>query len=112
MTILDATSPIAGAQDPRDATQHKAATVADATQQFESILLKQMLQALERTTKVSPEGAGAGQSLYGSIIVDVVADSIANSGGLGLGQMMERAIDLDSKPQPRPGPWAKPKAVP
>ncbi len=56
-----------------------------AAMQFERMLLRTMLSQLEKS--IHPGGSGsspAGGSLYSSMIVDALADSIANAGGIGL----------------------------
>lgn len=65
-----------------------------AARDFEAVFLRQMLSCLERTTKVSSQGrSDAGQSTYGSMIVDVVAEAVAKAGGLGLADVMAHAMD-------------------
>lgn len=67
--------------------------IQGAARDFEAVFLRQMLSCLERTTKVSSKGRGdAGQSTYGSMIVDVVAEAVAKAGGLGLGDVLAKAM--------------------
>jgi Rod binding domain-containing protein len=80
--------------DPSDAhSVGESAKVKQASRDFETVFLRQMLVALERTTKASDKGpAVAGQQAYGSMIVEAVADAVARSGGIGLGVLLERAL--------------------
>jgi len=59
----------------------------EAAREFEAALLREMLQCLEKTTKFG-EKVSAGQSQYGSMVVDTVADAISKSGGVGLSQRL------------------------
>ena len=44
-----------------------------------------MLSSLERTTKIgSTNSLAAGQSAYGSMVVDALSDALSASGGIGL----------------------------
>ncbi|HEY5957025.1 MAG TPA: hypothetical protein VIV60_10750 [Polyangiaceae bacterium] len=67
--------------------------ILQAAQDFEAVFLRQMLSALERTTKVGDKGPNVpGQQAYGSMIVDTVANAIAQSGGIGLSQVLAKAL--------------------
>ena len=81
--------------------QKRAAKLSDATQQFESMLLRRVLSALEKTARVSSTGAGpAGASAYGSMVVEALSDAIAQAGGMGL------ARDMASQLQPAPSSFS------
>jgi Rod binding domain-containing protein len=60
-----------------------------AARQFEAMMLKRMLSSLEKTTKLD---SGKGTSMYGSMIVDAMADAIVGSGGLGLSKIIEQTL--------------------
>lgn len=64
-----------------------------AARDFEQIFVRQMLKSVEKTTAA---GAGAtksaGQSTYGSMIVDSLSESITSAGGLGLSEMIARSM--------------------
>ncbi len=60
----------------------------EAAGQFEAMLVKQMLGSLEGTTKVQNGSTVAGQSTYGSMIVDSVAGSVTGGAGLGLAKQL------------------------
>lgn len=56
---------------------------ADAARAFESLLLRQLLQA---SGAFRPQGSGAGAGLHADLFVDALADALAQAGGLGIGQ--------------------------
>lgn len=74
------------AQKPPSAEALKAA------QQFEALLLRHVLKSLEKTTKIGASSENS-PSAYRSMIVDALADGIAQSGGLGLAEMIARSLD-------------------
>ncbi len=68
----------------------------DAASQFEAVFLRQMLSSLEKT--VSIEGnKGAGTNLYGSMLVDAVADAISRAGGIGIAPMLKNSLEPQLK---------------
>jgi peptidoglycan hydrolase FlgJ len=66
----------------------------DAAQKFEAIFLRQMLSGLEKTNNIgksgSPQGGAGG--IYGSMMVNSLAESISRSGGIGLADVIVRAL--------------------
>ena len=67
--------------------------VLKAAKEFESIFVRQMLRSLEKTTAAGGSAKPtAGQSTYGSMIVDSLADSISKGGGLGLADVVARSM--------------------
>lgn len=67
----------------------QAERLQQAAKQFEAMMLKRMLSSLEKTTKLD---SSKGTSMYGSMIVDAMADAIVGSGGLGLAKMIEQTL--------------------
>ena len=65
--------------------------LGDAARQFEAVFLRQILSSLERAASVQG-GKAAGSNLYGSMLVDAVADSISRSGGMGLASMLVKSL--------------------
>jgi Rod binding domain-containing protein len=52
-----------------------------------------MLKSLEKTTAAGGNAkATAGQSTYGSMIVDSLSESISKGGGLGLADILARSM--------------------
>ena len=68
------------------------AKILQAARQFEALLLKRMLASLERTTKVDGGAGPAGASAYGSMVVEALADAVAQAGGLGLATQMTEEL--------------------
>jgi peptidoglycan hydrolase FlgJ len=64
-----------------------------AAKGFESIFVRQMLKSLEKTTAAGGNAKStAGQSTYGSMIVDSLSESISKGGGLGLAEVLARSM--------------------
>jgi Rod binding domain-containing protein len=64
-----------------------------AAKDFESIFVRQMLKSLEKTTAAGGNAKPtAGQSTYGSMIVDTLSESISKGGGLGLADVVARSM--------------------
>jgi len=89
-----------------------------AAKDFEAIFVRQMLKSVEKTTAAGGSAKPtAGQSTYGSMIVDSLSDSIAKGGGLGLADVVARsmmAAHTVSRPAAVPGgpPGAAPTPAP
>jgi Rod binding domain-containing protein len=64
----------------------------NSARQFEAIFLRQMLSCLEKTTSVQG-GKDAGSKLYGSMMVDAVADAVSRAGGIGLAAMLTKTLE-------------------
>jgi len=82
-----------------------------AAKDFESIFVRQMLKSLEKTTAAGGNAKPtAGQSTYGSMIVDTLSDSISKAGGLGLADVVARSM-MAAHPASKPASGAAPAAV-
>jgi Rod binding domain-containing protein len=69
----------------------------EAARQFEAVFLRVMLSSLERTTKIgSGSSISAGQSTYGSMVVDALSDALSASGGIGLQQALLQGLQQES----------------
>src|SRR5205085_1240687 len=86
-----ATAPVASPAEDKKLHQAK-----DAAQKFEAIFLRQMLSGLEKTNKIGQSGGsktgGSAGGIYGSMMVNSLADSISQSGGVGLADVILRAL--------------------
>src|SRR6187551_588790 len=93
-------------------------SVLKAAKDFESIFVRQMLKSLEKTTAAGGNAKPtAGQSTYGSMIVDTLSESISKGGGLGLADVVARSMmaanTLGKAPASPPGaPGATPTPAP
>jgi Rod binding domain-containing protein len=74
----------------------KPAEAAKVPQQFESILLRQFLS--ESMKPLLQEGP-AGQ-VYGYLLTDSLAESVAGGGGLGLCSILQAQLGTDTHAQP------------
>ena len=70
---------------------HADKRLEEASRQFEAVLLRQMLSSLGRATG-GTSGQAGGSTIYGSMVVDAVADAVSQAGGLGLGSMLTKAL--------------------
>ena len=70
----------------------EAKRLGDAARQFEAVFLRQMLSCLEKTASMQG-GKDAGSNLYGSMMVDAVADAVSRAGGIGLGAMLTKSLE-------------------
>ena len=71
--------------------KNESKKLGDAARQFEAVFLRQILSSVERAASVQG-GKAAGSNLYGSMLVDAVADSISRSGGMGLASMLVKSL--------------------
>ena len=74
--------------------QPSAEDVKKAAKQFEAILVRQLLApAVEPMMNGSLGGAPvSGGGVYGYMLTDVLANSISQGGGLGLGRILESQL--------------------
>ena len=73
-----------------------------AAREFEAVFVRKILAALEKTTRFGGDSAlSAGADVYSSMMVGALADSVAASGGIGLGDLIARALDAHG-PAPKP----------
>jgi Rod binding domain-containing protein len=76
------------------ASAHDKQEILKAAREFESIFLRSLLAPLEKTTQVGKSGSlSAGQSAYGSMVVGAMADTLSNVGGIGLAEVIARALN-------------------
>lgn len=70
------------------------AAIGKAVQQFEAIILRQLLEPSIRPVMSGGLGGGddAGGGIYGYMLTDALAGSIAKGGGLGLAHVLEQQL--------------------
>ena len=68
--------------------------IKDASQQFESVFLTNMLEEMFSGIQEQdgPLGAGEAQSAWRSMLVEQYADSIAKNGGVGVADHVQREL--------------------
>jgi peptidoglycan hydrolase FlgJ len=93
MTVLASASAVTS-PSVQATPDERPARLQQAARQFEAIFLRQMLATLGKTARMSGSTQGAATSMYGSMVVDVMADAVAAAGGLGLGDILARDLDV------------------
>ena len=91
MNISTLSSDLASASVPRDQAgqpENDPAKVAHATQQFEGVLLRQILSESMKPLL----DKGPGSQVYGYFLTGSLADSIGKAGGLGLGHVLQSQL--------------------
>jgi flagellar protein FlgJ len=69
------------------------AQLVEAARQFDAVFVRIVLSSLEKTTKMGgSSGLSAGQSTYGSMVVDTVSDAVTRAGGTGLADKLIEAL--------------------
>jgi Rod binding domain-containing protein len=79
------------AKNPKLTEQQK---IAEASRQFEAILLKQVLESSQKTvikSKLTEDSTSSG--IYHDMVTAQLADSISKSGKFGLSQTFEHQLD-------------------
>jgi flagellar protein FlgJ len=90
-------------QQTADATA--TAEQRHAAQQFEAMFLRQLLGNLGKSGGLG--GSGAGAEVYGSMMVGALADTASEGGGIGLAEIVLKAMlpvggSGAAKPAPAP----------
>jgi Rod binding domain-containing protein len=87
-------SPLLGVADPATVKQSMQArspqeAAKAAAQQFEAILVRQLLgDAMKPVLGSTPGSEAPGSDVYQYLVTDIVAQSVAQGGGLGLAKML------------------------
>jgi Rod binding domain-containing protein len=93
MNPLSPLSSATGAQATAATPPEPRPEVLKAAREFETIFLRSLLGSLEKTTSSGSTGsAKTGQSTYGSMVVGALADSMSGAGGIGLAEVIARAM--------------------
>jgi len=93
MNPLSAISKADGTQAATATRPEPRPEVMKAAREFETIFLRSLLGSLEKTTSSGTTGsAKTGQSTYGSMVVGALADSMSGAGGIGLAEVIARAM--------------------
>jgi len=89
-----------------DADEQQVAAARKVAQQFEAIFLRQLMGTLEKSGGFGGSSTGAG--VYKSMMVGALADSTAEGGGIGLADVVFKAM----MPQAAAGGAAAPPSKP
>ncbi len=101
---INAHAPGAGDAVPAadKASARDAKKIEESAKQFEAMIVRQVLSD---TFKPSPSGKGSGMpgsDIYQSFMTDTVADSISQSGSLGISHLLQSRL-TPAKPAHAPG---------
>jgi flagellar protein FlgJ len=86
--------------------------VAEASRQFEAVLLRQILETTQKTvipSKYADHSTAA--SIYRDMVTNQLADSISKSGTFGLAKTFEQQLNRESKPVPKAGHSDNPSCI-
>lgn len=89
------------ANNPRLTEQQK---IAEASRQFETILLKQILEASQKTvikSKFTDDSTASG--IYHDMVTTQLADSISKSGKFGFAKVFEQQLERPEAASPKHG---------
>ena len=84
-----------------DADEKQVAAARTVAQQFEAIFLRQLMGTLEKSGGFGGSGTGAG--IYKSMMVGALADSTAAGGGIGLADVVFKAMMPQAAAAATPG---------
>jgi Rod binding domain-containing protein len=86
------------AKNPKLTEEQK---IAEASRQFESILLKQILESSQKTViKSKLADDSTASSIYHDMVTTRLADSISKSGSFGLSKTFEQQLNRPHGPRP------------
>jgi Rod binding domain-containing protein len=86
------------AKNPKLTEQQK---IAEASRQFEAILLKQILESSQKTViKSKLTDDSTTTSIYKDMVTTQLADAISKSGSFGLGKTFEHQLNRPHGPRP------------
>jgi|GEM_PF-495125 len=77
-------------QQKPDALATPTAEQRQVAQQFEAIFMRQLLGSMEKSGSLGGDTSGAG--VYRSMMVGALADSAASGGGIGLAEIVLKAM--------------------
>lgn len=75
-------------------TDGRDAATRAAAQQFEAVILAEMLRAAGAGEVASEFGGGIGEEQFASFLINAQAERIAARGGLGIAEMTIRALSV------------------
>lgn len=81
-------------QQAKKAAEPKSAETLKAAREFESLLLRHVLESLQKTTHIGGN-ENHSNTAYQSMAVDALADGIAQAGGLGLADLIAKNLESE-----------------
>ena len=83
-------------ENRKNASTPSPADIKKAAAQFEAIIMRQLLApSIEPIMSGGMGGSGgvsSGGGVYGHMLTEVLADNLAQGGGLGLGRLLEKQL--------------------
>jgi len=86
----------AAASAPKPGTP--SAETLKAAREFEQIFLRKMLSSLEKSGRAASGSSSTGSEVYSSMVVNSLAESISSAGGIGLADVIARAMTQPTAP--------------
>lgn len=77
-----------------DAPQKASAETLKAAREFESLLLRHMLESMQKTAHIGKADSSANSG-YQSMAVEALADGIERGGGLGLSDLIAKTLESE-----------------
>ncbi len=95
------TNPIAavtasGLDAPSTSAQNTAA-IQQAAREFEAILLREMLKTIKDCGNLGSSASSSGQAIYGSMVVETVANTVSRAGGLGMADLIGDLLNAQDR---------------
>jgi len=87
-------------QDTTAGGRSKPEDIRKAAQQFEAILVRQLLAPAIEPMMNGAQGAGGG--VYGYMLTDVLANAVSQGGGLGIANILEKQLSPMAGSSPAP----------
>jgi flagellar protein FlgJ len=78
----------------KQAPNARSAETVKAAREFEALLLRRVLESLQKTTKIGG-GESHANTAYQSMAVDALADGISRAGGLGLADLIAKTLESE-----------------
>src|SRR4029077_5466236 len=79
--------------EPQAAQERDRAKVKELAQQFESMLMTQMLRSMRQSMLSDEESDGFGKSMMTDAFDTELGQSLSRAGGIGLSSVLIRAFD-------------------
>ncbi len=67
--------------------------IAEASRQFEALLIERLLQMMRPATQEDQQGAGRAPETYMEMAEQAMAQALAERGGLGIARLLQRGLE-------------------
>lgn len=93
-------------QVAREASLPATDQANDVGQQFEAVLLRQILNDATKNLFSTEESNATTSGIYQDMVTNSLAESMTRSGGLGLSKVLAKQLRIESNSTPSPTPAA------